>query len=51
MPQPTKGKFGVTTLEDISALILQSHDLADTLRNIVALIAKRMQTEVCSIYP
>jgi len=50
MPQPTKGKFGVTTLEDISALILQSHDLADTLRNIVALIAKRMQTEVCSIY-
>jgi len=50
MPQRIRSKFGVTTLEDISALILQSHDLNETLRNIVALIAKRMQTEVCSIY-
>ncbi|MEJ2519285.1 MAG: phosphoenolpyruvate--protein phosphotransferase [Desulfuromonadales bacterium] len=40
----------MTTLEDISALILQSHDLDDTLRNIVNLVAKRMQTDVCSIY-
>jgi len=50
MPLPSRSKFGVTTLEDISTLILQSHDLAETLRNIVTLIAKRMQTEVCSIY-
>ena len=42
--------MGVTTLEDISALILQSHDLDETLRNIVTLVARRMHTDVCSIY-
>jgi phosphotransferase system enzyme I (PtsP) len=47
--RPTE-RLGVTTLEDISALILQSHDLDDTLKNIVTLVAKRMRTEVCSIY-
>jgi phosphotransferase system enzyme I (PtsP) len=46
---PTE-KLGITTLEDISTLILQSHDLDDTLNNIVALVAKRMGSEVCSIY-
>ena len=29
--------IGITTLEDISALILQSHDLSETLSNIVTL--------------
>ncbi|PLX83557.1 MAG: phosphoenolpyruvate--protein phosphotransferase [Desulfuromonas sp.] len=43
-------KIGVTTLEDISTLILQSHDLDETLRNIVTLVARRMRTDVCSIY-
>ncbi|MHB1397515.1 MAG: phosphoenolpyruvate--protein phosphotransferase [Trichloromonadaceae bacterium] len=43
-------QLGITTLEDISALILQSHDLDETLTNIVNLVAKRMRTEVCSIY-
>ncbi len=43
-------KLGVTTLEDINTLILQSHDLIETLRNVVALIQRRMRTEVCSIY-
>lgn len=43
-------KIGVTTLEDISRLILQSHDLDETLRNIVSLVARRMRTDVCSIY-
>ncbi len=43
-------KIGITTLEDISALILQSHDLVETLQNIVNLVARRMGTEVCSIY-
>ena len=43
-------RLGVATLEDISTLILQSHDLDETLDNIVSLVAKRMGTEVCSIY-
>lgn len=43
-------RLGVTILEDISTLILQSHDLDETLRNIVTLVARRMGTEVCSIY-
>ena len=43
-------RIGITTLEDISALILQSHDLVETLQNIVNLVARRMGTEVCSIY-
>uniref|UniRef100_A0A831XLF2 phosphoenolpyruvate--protein phosphotransferase n=1 Tax=Geobacter metallireducens TaxID=28232 RepID=A0A831XLF2_GEOME len=41
---------GLRTLEDISALILKSHDLPDTLDNIVHLVAKRIGTDVCSIY-
>ncbi|MBN1142300.1 MAG: GAF domain-containing protein, partial [Deltaproteobacteria bacterium] len=50
---PLKGfkkGFGIATLEDISTLILNSHDLDQTLNNIVRLVAKRMGTEVCSIY-
>ncbi len=50
MPRKSDSKIGVTTLEDISALILQSHDLDETLRNIVTLVARRMHTDVCSIY-
>jgi phosphotransferase system, enzyme I, PtsP len=50
MPRSNTSKIGVTTLEDISALILQSHDLDETLRNVVNLVARRMRTEVCSIY-
>jgi len=50
MPRKPSSKIGVTTLEDISALILQSHDLDETLRNIVNLVARRMHTDVCSIY-
>ena len=37
-------------LEDISTLISHSHDLQETLDSIVATVAERMQTEVCSIY-
>ena len=37
-------------LEDISALISHSHNLQETLERIVATVAERMQTEVCSIY-
>lgn len=50
MPKRSDGKIGVTTLEDISALILQSHDLDETLRNIVTLVTRRMRADVCSIY-
>ncbi len=50
MGKRTTSKLGVTTLEDISTLILQSHDLDETLSNIVSLVAKRMGTEVCTIY-
>ena len=42
--------MGLRTLEDISALILHSHDLQETLDNIVNLVAKRMSSDVCSIY-
>jgi len=37
-------------LEDISTLISHSHDLQETLESIVATVADRMETEVCSIY-
>ncbi|MGA2151699.1 MAG: phosphoenolpyruvate--protein phosphotransferase [Geobacteraceae bacterium] len=42
--------LGLRTLEDISGLILHSHDLHETLDNIVNLVAKRMGVDVCSIY-
>ena len=43
-------KLGLRTLEDINTIILHSHDLLETLDNIVTLVAKRMGTDVCSIY-
>lgn len=42
--------LGLRTLEDISSIILHSHDLQGTLDNIVAIVARRMGSEVCSIY-
>ena len=42
--------IGLRTLEDISSIILHSHDLRETLDNIVTIVAKRMRTDVCSIY-
>ncbi len=42
--------LGLRTLEDISSIILHSHDLQDTLDNIVTIVAKRMGSDVCSIY-
>ena len=50
MDNPSTESLGISTLEDISALILQSHDLNETLNNIVTLVARRMHSEVCSIY-
>src|SRR5690348_13823615 len=37
-------------LEDISALISHSHDVQETLSRLVAIVAERMETEVCSLY-
>lgn len=42
--------IGLRTLEDISSIILHSHDLHETLDNIVNIVARRMKTDVCSIY-
>jgi len=42
--------IGLRTLEDISSIILHSHDLQETLDNIVTIVAKRMKSNVCSIY-
>lgn len=41
---------GLSTLEDINSIILHSHDLQETLDNIVTTVARRMGSEVCSIY-
>lgn len=49
MPEKTES-LGLRTLEDISTLILHSHDLQETLDNIVAVVSKRMRSDVCSIY-
>ena len=40
----------LTILEDISTLISHSQDLQQTLDSIVATVADRMETEVCSLY-
>ncbi len=43
-------RLGLSTLQDISTLILQSHHLDETLDNIVTLVAERAHSEVCSLY-
>ena len=40
----------VLTLEEIADLAAQGGKPAETLTNVVALIAKRFQTDVCSAY-
>ena len=42
--------LGLSTLQDISALILKSHDLNETISNIVDLVAQRAHSDVCSLY-
>ena len=46
----TDHKLGLSTLQDISTLILQSHDLDETIDNIVRLVAERASSDVCSLY-
>ena len=50
MAEEPRETLGLRTLEDISGIILHSHDLHETLDNIVTLVAKRMRSDVCSIY-
>lgn len=46
----TDDRLGLSTLQDISAIILQSHHLDEILNNIVTLVAERAHSEVCSLY-
>lgn len=50
MAPKDKTHIGLRTLEDISTLILKSHDLHETLQNIVSVVARRTLSDVCSIY-
>jgi phosphotransferase system enzyme I (PtsP) len=49
-PKKSDRSLGLSTLQDISALILRSHDLNETISNIVALVANRAHSDVCSLY-
>jgi phosphotransferase system enzyme I (PtsP) len=40
----------VTLLADVAEIVSRSHDLDETLTNVVELVAKRLDTDVCSIY-
>jgi phosphotransferase system enzyme I (PtsP) len=40
----------VTLVADVAEIVARSHDLDETLRNVVDLVAKRLDTDVCSVY-
>jgi phosphotransferase system enzyme I (PtsP) len=40
----------VTLLADVAEIVSRSHDLDETLSNVVELVAKRLDTDVCSLY-
>jgi len=42
--------LGLRAIEDITSIILRSHDLAQTLDNIVTVVSRHMQSDACSIY-
>src|SRR5579863_4576970 len=49
-PSESRVENHVLTLEEIAALAREGGKPAETLMNVVALIARRFQTEVCSAY-
>ncbi len=49
-PAPAHDDSYVLTLEEIGNLAAEGGKPAETLMNVVALIAKRFQTDVCSVY-
>jgi phosphotransferase system enzyme I (PtsP) len=40
----------VTLLADVAEIVSSSHDLSETLGNVVGLVAKRLDADACSIY-
>ncbi len=40
----------ISVLADVSEIVARSHDLDETLANVVDLVAKRLDADVCSIY-
>ena len=40
----------VTLLADVAEIVSRSHDLSETLDNVVDLVAKRLDADACSIY-
>ena len=40
----------MTLLADVAEIVAHSHDLDETLRNVVDLVAKRLDADVCSVY-
>ncbi|MEN8182105.1 MAG: GAF domain-containing protein, partial [Myxococcota bacterium] len=40
----------LTLLADVAGIVSRSHDLRETLGNVVDLVAKRLDADVCSIY-
>src|SRR5947209_20258378 len=50
LPDLTHESALLLTLEEISQLVAHSHDLRETLGNIVRLIQGRFHTDVCSVY-
>ena len=40
----------VTLLADVAEIVSRSHDLNETLGNVVDLVAKRLDADACSIY-
>src|SRR5246127_473570 len=49
-PVPAQDESYVLTLEEIGNLAAEEGKPAETLMNVVALIAKRFHTDVCSVY-
>ena len=47
---PARSGRGLQLLEDIGGVIAQSEDTRSTLRQIVTLVAERLDMEVCSVY-
>jgi phosphotransferase system, enzyme I, PtsP len=45
-----RASHGLSVLEDIGAILSSSHDLQESLENIVRVVAERTSTEVCSLY-
>jgi phosphotransferase system enzyme I (PtsP) len=45
-----RGTDRVTLLADVAGIVSRSHDLEETLGNVVDLVAKRLDADVCSVY-